>query len=149
MMIKVGVVGYGYWGPNLARNFAEASGAQLRAVCDLRPAMLVLAHSSYLGIKTTTNYHELLADTSIDAIAIATPASSHFALAMQALQAGKHVLVEKPLATTSWQASQLIDEAERCARVLMVDHTFVYTGAVRKMRELVARDELGEIYYYD
>ena len=148
-MIGVGVIGYGYWGPNLVRNFAEAPGSQVLAVSDLRPQRLALAQGRYPAIEVTTDYRELLADGRIDAIAIATSVSTHFDLAMQALQAGKHVLVEKPLAATSQQALRLIEEAAARNRVLMVDHTFVYTGAVRKIQELVARNELGDIYYYD
>lgn len=148
-MIGVGVIGYGYWGPNLVRNFAEAPGSQVLAVCDLRPERLALARSRYPAIETTTDYREVLANGRVDAIAIATPVSTHFDLAMQALRAGRHVLVEKPLTATSEQAARLIEEAAARRRVLMVDHTFVYTGAVRKIRELVADNELGDIYYYD
>jgi predicted dehydrogenase len=148
-MIQVGVIGYGYWGPNLVRNFHEVPGSQVIGVSDLRPERLAIARRRYPIIETTTDYRHLLADARIDAIAIATPVSTHFELAMQALQAGKHVLVEKPLAATSEQAGRLIEEADRRNRVLMVDHTFVYTGAVRKIRELVTSDELSDIYYYD
>ena len=148
-MINIGVIGYGYWGPNLVRNFVEAPGSQVAAVCDLRPERLALVQSRYPAIETTTDYREVLTNEHIDAIAIATSVSTHFELAMQALQAGKHVLVEKPLTATSEQAIQLIEEANRQNRVLMVDHTFVYTGAVRKIQELVANNELGDIYYYD
>jgi predicted dehydrogenase len=148
-MIGIGVIGYGYWGPNLVRNFAEAPGAQVGAVCDLRPQRLAKVRARYPAVETTTDYQELLANPHIDAIAIATPVSSHFDLAMQAMQAGKHVLVEKPLAATSEQAVQLIEEADRRNRVLMVDHTFIYTGAVRKIQEIVTSDGLGDIYYYD
>ncbi len=148
-MIKVGVIGYGYWGPNLVRNFMEAQGSTVVAVCDLRPERLAPLQSRYPSIRTLGNCNELFDDPSIDALAIATPVSSHFDLAMKALAAGKHVLVEKPLAANSEQATRLIDEAARCDKVLMVDHTFVYTGAVRKIRELIAAKALGEIYYYD
>ena len=148
-MIGVGVIGYGYWGPNLVRNFAEVPGSRVVAVSDLRPGRLALAQSRYPTIEVTTDYRELLSNGRIDAVAIATPVSTHFDLAMQALQAGKHVLVEKPLTATSQQALRLIEEAALRNRVLMVDHTFVYTGAVRKIQELVARNELGDIYYYD
>jgi predicted dehydrogenase len=148
-MINVGVIGYGYWGPNLVRNFAEAPSSQVVAVSDLNAERLALVRRRYPAIETTTDYRDLLADGNLDAIAIATPVSSHYELAMHALQAGKHVLVEKPLVATSEEAARLVDEADRCQRVLMVDHTFVYTGAVRKMQELVASAELGEIYYYD
>jgi predicted dehydrogenase len=148
-MIRIGVVGYGYWGPNLVRNFEEAPGAQVGAVCDLRPERLARVRARYPTVETTTDYQEILANPRIDAIAIATPVSSHFNLGIQALQTGRHVLVEKPLTATSEQAFQLIEEADRRSRVLMVDHTFIYTDAVRKMQELVASDELGDIYYYD
>ncbi len=148
-MIKVGVIGYGYWGPNLVRNFVEAHGSKVVAVCDLRPERLAHLRIRHPTIKAVSNYKELLDDPEIDAIAIATPVSSHFEWAMAALRANKHVLVEKPLASNSQEALQLIDEAARRKRVLMVDHTFVYTSAVRKIRELIASNALGEIYYYD
>jgi len=148
-MIGVSVIGYGYWGPNLVRNFAEAPGSHVVAVSDLRSERLALARSRYPVIETTTDYRDLIADARTDAIAIATPVSTHFELVRQALQAGKHVLVEKPLAATSEQAVRLVEDAERYNRVLMVDHTFVYTGAVRKIRELVTSNGLGDIYYYD
>ena len=148
-MIRVGVIGYGYWGPNLVRNFMEAAGSTVVAVCDLRPERLATVKSRYPSIKKLTDWHELLDDPNIDAVAIATPVSSHFELGMAALGADKHVLVEKPLAANSEQALQLIDEAACRKRVLMVDHTFVYTGAVRKIRDLIASNALGEIYYYD
>jgi predicted dehydrogenase len=148
-MIRVGVIGYGYWGPNLVRNFMEAPGAVVVAVCDEREDRLALAAKRYPSIVTLSRSAELIGDTTIDAIVIATPVASHFELAMKALRAGKHVLVEKPLAADSVQARLLIEEAERQHRVLMVDHTFVYTDAVRKIRELIAGNALGEIYYYD
>ena len=148
-MIKVGVIGYGYWGPNLVRNFVETPGSQVIAVSDLRPERLALVKGRYPTIKTTTDHRELFADPAIDAIAVATPVSTHFGLAMQALQSGKHVLVEKPMTATAEESIQLIEEAERRQRVLMVDHTFVYTGAVRKIKELIAGNSLGDIYYYD
>jgi predicted dehydrogenase len=148
-MIRLGVIGYGYWGPNLVRNFVEARGSQLIAVSDLRPERLAFVKGRYPAIKTTTDHRDLLVDPNIDAIAIATPVSTHYEIAMQALKAGKHVLVEKPMTATSEQAIRLVEEAERLSRILMVDHTFVYTGAVRKIRDLVEQNELGEIYYYD
>ena len=148
-MIKVGVIGYGYWGPNLVRNFMEAPGSTVVTVCDLRIERLGTLKARYPTIKTVDNCCELLADPDIDAIVIATPVSSHFELGMAALKANKHVLIEKPLAANSEQAIQLIEEAQARKRVLMVDHTFVYTGAVRKIRELITQNALGEIYYYD
>jgi predicted dehydrogenase len=148
-MIGIGVIGYGYWGPNLVRNFAEIPGSRVIAVSDLRAERLAPVQARYPSVKTTSDHRDLFSDPSIDAIAIATPVSTHFELALQALQAGKHVLVEKPLTATSDQAMRLIDEAQRRNKVLMVDHTFVYTGAVRKIRELVESASLGDIYYYD
>jgi predicted dehydrogenase len=148
-MINIGIIGYGYWGPNLVRNFAETPEATVRAVADVDPRKLELVQRRYPAANVTTNFVDLLQDPAIHAIAIATPVSSHFELAMAALKAGKHVWVEKPLAETSLQASKLLDEAERRKLILLVDHTFIYTGAIRKMRELVASGELGKIYYYD
>ena len=113
-MINIGVIGYGYWGPNLVRNFAEVPGARVVGVSDLRPERLAPLQGRYPQIKTTTDHRDLLKDPSIDAIAIATPVSTHFDLAMKALHGGKHVLVEKPLAATVEQGERLIEEAERC-----------------------------------
>ncbi|HWQ96425.1 MAG TPA: Gfo/Idh/MocA family oxidoreductase [Candidatus Methylomirabilis sp.] len=148
-MINIGIVGYGYWGPNLVRNLAEISSFRIMTVSDLRQDRLDLVKSRYPTVKITTSYQELLDDESIDAIAIATPVSTHFDLGMQALHAGKHVFLEKPLTLTSEQAVQLIKEAERRKLVLMVDHTFVYTGAIRKIKEMIENNKIGDIYYYD
>ena len=148
-MIGVGVIGYGYWGPNLVRNFAECRGAALRSVCDRLPERLQQVERRYPGVTVTVDPAELIADPSVDAVVIATPVKHHFELALQALRAGKHVLVEKPMTSSSDESSRLIDEAASRRLVLMVDHTFVYTGAVRKMRELTQAGDLGEIYYYD
>lgn len=146
-MIGVGVVGYGYWGPNLVRNFWAIPDAQLRWVCDLQTERLAGLRYRYPSIQITEEFEDLLSDPKVDAIAIATPAISHFKLAMRALKAGKHVLVEKPIAATAEQARALVEEADRRGLVLAVDHTFLYTSAVRKMHELAAT--IGEIYYYD
>ncbi len=148
-MVNVGIVGYGYWGPNLVRNFMEVPGAKVKTVCDQRADRLPVVTNRYPTIETTSDYRALLEDPALDAVVIATPASTHFALAMQALSANKHVLVEKPLADKSTDAQLLIAEAKRRERVLMVDHTFVYTGAVRKIHDLIQRGELGDLYYYD
>src|SRR5215813_7531764 len=136
-MIKVGVIGYGYWGPNLVRNFMAAPGSVVTRVCDLRGERLASLEKLYPGLKTGTDASELINDPQIDAVVIATPVSSHFELALAALQAGKHVLVEKPLAAKSDHARKLVDEANARNLVLLVDHTFVYTPAVRKIRELI------------
>ena len=148
-MINIGVIGYGYWGPNLVRNFAEVSRVKLASVADLSPDKLGLVQRRFPTIKTTTDFQEIVRDPEIDAIAIATPVATHFELGMAVLKAGKHLWLEKPMTETSLQARQLVEEAEKRKRVLFVDHTFVYTGAVRKMREIVASGELGKIYYYD
>ena len=148
-MIKIGVIGYGYWGPNLVRNFAELSQATVAAVSDLDPRKLELVKKRFPAVKTTTNFQDLLHDPEIDAIAIATPVSTHFELGMAALKAGKHLWLEKPMTETSLQARKLVDEAERRGLVSLVDHTFIYTGAVRKMGELIKSGDLGKVYYYD
>lgn len=147
--IRIGVIGYGYWGPNLVRNFAEVAGSEVVAVSDLNTLRLAQVRGRYPSIKTTTDYRDLLSDTSIDAVVIATPVRTHFDLALQALRAGKHVMVEKPMAESTAQALQLIEAAQRYRRVLMVDHTFIYTGAVRKIKELVTSGRVGQLYYYD
>lgn len=148
-MIGIGVVGFGYWGPNLVRNFQEMPDCRVAGISDLRPERLALASKRYPGMRVTPDARDLIRSPLIDAVVIATPVSTHYDLAMQALQAGKHVLVEKPLVQTIEQALRLTEEAERRRRVLMVDHTFVYTGGVRKIRELINAQELGELYYYD
>ena len=143
VMIRVGVIGYGYWGPNLVRNFMEAQGSTVVAVCDLNPERLAMVQNRYPSIRTLTNWRELLSDPDIDAVAVATPVSSHFELAMAALAANKHVLVENPWRQPE-QALQLIDEAARRQRVLMVDHTFVYTVAkfANSLPAMLRRDSL-------
>jgi predicted dehydrogenase len=148
-MMNIGVIGYGYWGPNLVRNFAETKGAAVSAVSDLKQANLDKAQVRHPGVLTFRTHQELITHPKVDAVAIATPVSTHFELAMAALRAGKHVFVEKPITETSAQAEQMIAEAARRKLVLMVDHTFIYTGAVRKMRELIQAGELGKIFYYD
>jgi predicted dehydrogenase len=148
-MIRIAVIGYGYWGPNLVRNFTETGQVQVVAVADLDPRRLSLLKSRYPAIEVTADVEALLHRADIDAVAIATPVSTHYELGMQALRAGKHVFLEKPLSETADQAERLIAEAQARNLVLHVDHTFIYTGAVRKMRELVTAGELGDIYYYD
>jgi predicted dehydrogenase len=148
-MIGVGVVGYGYWGPNLVRNFSEVPGCRVVAVSDIRADRLAQVKSRYPAAKTPADYRELLTDSGVDAVVIATPVSTHFDLAMQALNAGKHVFLEKPMTTSVEQAERLLDYATRCQRIIMVDHTFVFTGAVRKIKELIDTEQLGQLYYYD
>jgi predicted dehydrogenase len=148
-LIRIGVIGYGYWGPNLVRNFVESKETQVVAVADMRQDRLDLVQCRYPGIDVMSDYRDLLKHPSVDAVAISTPVSTHFPLAMEALKAGKHVLVEKPMTTSSEEAVRLIEEADRRGLVLMVDHTFVYTGAVRKIRELIDKGSIGDVYYYD
>lgn len=148
-MIRAGVIGYGYWGPNLVRNLAEADGCELASVCDMRADRLAIAGRRYPGTRTVSDWKDLVNDPGVDLVAISTPVSTHFELAMAALRAGKHVLVEKPMAMTVEECERLIEEADRRKLVLMVDHTFVYTPAVRKLRELVTDGSMGDLYYYD
>lgn len=148
-MINVAVIGYGYWGPNLLRNFADSPRVSVSAVSDFRERRLEAVSRRYPAVATTTDALEVIGNPGVDAIAIATPVESHYELALAAIRAGKHVLVEKPMTQSVEQARELVAEARSRGTVLMVDHTFVYTGAVRKIRELVDAGELGRIYYYD
>lgn len=148
-MVKIGVIGYGYWGPNLVRNFAETPGMTIASVADLDPKKLEIVQKRYPGVNTTTRFQDLLESKDVDAIAIATPVNTHFELGMAALKAGKHVWLEKPMTETSEQARMLVEEAEKRKLVLIVDHTFIYTGAVRKMSDLIKSGELGDVQYYD
>ncbi|MEP0827845.1 MAG: Gfo/Idh/MocA family oxidoreductase [bacterium] len=149
-MIRIGIIGAGYWGPNLIRNFSLLDDARVVAVADLREERLKLMSRLYPGLKLVTkNSDEILHSRDIDAVVIATPVSSHFPLGMEALSHGKHLLMEKPMTATSEQAEVLIETAHRHGLILMVDHTFVYTGAVSKIKEIITSGELGDIYYFD
>jgi predicted dehydrogenase len=148
-MLGIGVIGYGYWGPNLVRNFSVCTDTRVVAVSDLDDRRLHGVRALYPAVRVTTDYRDVLRDREVDAVAIATPVSTHFDIAMEALGAGKHVWVEKPLTRTSAEGEQLVNEAERRNLLLHVDHTFVYTGAVRKIHELVSSGSLGQVYYYD
>jgi predicted dehydrogenase len=148
-VLKVGVIGYGYWGPNLARALFEVGTARIASISDRRPEALARAAVRHPDAQLTEDYRDILGDPTIDAVAIATPVHSHFELALAALRAGKHVWLEKPMCQTSIEARRLIDEAEKQKLVLLIDHTFIYTPAVRKIRELIAAEELGDLYYYD
>jgi predicted dehydrogenase len=148
-VLRLGVIGCGYWGPNLVRNFSSIPGARVLVVCDIDPRRLHSVQADYPLIEATTDAASIIARTNLDAVAIATPVSTHFDLALAALRAGKHVLVEKPLAASSEEAMRLIDEAEKRNLVLMVDHTFVYSGTVRTVRDLITNDGVGDISYYD
>jgi len=148
-MLGVGVLGYGYWGPNLVRNFNGVDGSKVVAVCDKQSDRLAKLGHAYPAVEGSSDADAVISRADVDAVAIATPVSTHFDLAMRAMRAGKHVLVEKPLGTSTEEARRLIDEAERRNLTLMVDHTFVYTGAVQKIKEIVANGSVGEVYYYD
>lgn len=147
--VGVGIVGAGYWGPNLIRNFLNTPSAHVVAVCDQQPARLEPIGRRYPGVALTTDFSAMLSDPAVDAIVIATPVSSHAPLARQALLAGKHVLVEKPMTACVAEAEMLVDLAAQKRLTLMVDHTFLYTGAIRRIKQLIDTDELGELYYYD
>jgi predicted dehydrogenase len=147
--LNIAVIGYGYWGPNLVRNFAELDGARMHSVADLDETALAKVEKRYPTVQTTTDAMAVINDPDIQAVAIATPVSTHFDLAMAALKAGKHVWLEKPMAETAEQARALVAEARARGLILHVDHTYVYTGPVQKMRELVQTGALGDSLYYD
>jgi predicted dehydrogenase len=147
--LRVGVIGAGYWGPNLIRNFNEAPGSEVAMVADLSLERLAPIRKRYPGVRVTTDHRELLADPDIEAVAIATPIKTHRRLCEEALAAGKHVLVEKPLAGTAADAEAIVRAAERAGRTLMVGHTFVYNPAVTTVRSFIERGELGKIQYID
>jgi predicted dehydrogenase len=147
--VGVVVVGCGYWGPNLIRNFSEEPRAQMRWVCDLDEHKLENIRRRYPSVRTTSHFEEALADREVGVVAIATPVQTHHTLARAALQAGKHVLVEKPLADQVALAEDLVQQAQRHERILMVDHTFVYTGAVRRLKNLYDEGLLGDLWYID
>jgi predicted dehydrogenase len=145
--VSVAVVGLGYWGPNIVRNLVELPGAEVAIVCDQRQDSLDKISAKYPFIPTTTDYEEMLEDPSIDAVAIVTPVSTHYPLAEAALEAGKHVFVEKPLAASSMEAVQLMELAAGQELVLMPGHTFLYSPPVNMIRSLIADGDLGEIYF--
>lgn len=148
--MKIGIIGCGYWGPNLIRNFNALDDVTVAAISDLSEDRLALLHRQYPAIaQVTTSSEELIGNPDLDAVALATPVSTHFPLGEQILKAGKHLFVEKPFTATSDEAKRLIDLAARQKLQIMVDHTFVYTGAVRKVRQLIETGELGDLYYFD
>ena len=148
-MFRVGVIGYGYWGPNIVRNFHALDGSRVVMIADKSPDALKRASKSFPGIPLTTDPDELLRSPEIDVVAVVTPVWLHYDLAKAALENGKHVFVEKPFTSNSAQAEELIDLAERKHLKIMVDHTFLFTGAVRKIRQLIDDGALGKLFYYD
>jgi predicted dehydrogenase len=147
--VRMGVIGYGYWGPNIVRNLAALDACDLVAVCDKNPAALKRAARAYPGVRATTDFSDILRSPDIDAVAIVTPVWTHFELAKAALENGKHVFVEKPFTCTSAQAEELVELADRRKLTIMVDHTFLFGGPVMKIRELVESGALGGLYYFD
>ncbi|MGA2939602.1 MAG: Gfo/Idh/MocA family oxidoreductase [Syntrophobacteraceae bacterium] len=148
-MVRIGIIGLGYWGPNIVRNFQGAEGCRVKKICDISEEALKRARRSFPNIDKTSDWKALASDPAIDAIAIATPVSSHFSVAKMALENGKHIFVEKAFTASSSQAEELIEIAERKHLKIMVDHTFLFTGAVKKMKELIDDGTLGSLCYYD
>jgi len=148
-MLRMGVIGYGYWGPNVARNFSSVDGVRIVSIADRNPDSLKRAQKAFPGIELTEDHHRITTSPNVDAVAVVTPVSTHFAIAKEALQNGKHIFVEKPFTSTAAQAEELIELAERKDLKIMVDHTFLFTGAVRKMKDLIDGGELGALCYYD
>ena len=147
--LGVAVIGAGYWGPNLVRNFQASTSFRLHWLCDLDVARAKRVLGGYSTVEATAEYTQVLADERVDAVAIATPAATHRDLALAALEAGKHVLVEKPLAATYADGKLLVEEAERRGLTLMCDHTYCYTPAVTKLRELIRDGVLGDVHFLD
>jgi len=148
-MINIGVIGYGYWGPNIVRNFNATEGAKILSVCDRNRQALARACKTHPHIRGTSDCNDIFNSSEVDAVAVITPASTHYELAKRALQNGKHVFVEKPFTTSAPQAEELIELAAKKNLNIMVDHTFIFTGAVRKIKQCVDNGMLGDIYYYD
>jgi predicted dehydrogenase len=147
--IKVGIIGCGYWGPNLIRNFNENYQTDLRYACDLDDQRLERIKVRYPAVTVTKNYKDLLTDKDVHVVAIATPVYTHYRFAKEALEAGKHLLIEKPMTSNSKEAGTLVNLAEKKNLLIFVDHTFIYTGAVKKMKEVISSQNLGDIYYFD
>ncbi len=148
-MLTIGVIGYGYWGPKVVRNFSSIPGASVATVCDIEQAALYHVRKNYAGVTVTHDCDEILNSTAIDAVAVVTPVSTHYEIAKKALLNGKHVFIEKPFTASSEQGEELIELAEKKNLTIMVDHTFLFTGAVRKIKQLIDDDVLGDLYYFD
>ena len=147
MAVNVGVIGCGYWGPNLIRNFSQIEATNMYSICDLDEGKMAYIKKTYPNTRTTTNYEYMLKDHQVDAVVVATPVALHFKIAKEALLNDKHVLVEKPITASVKEAEELIKIAKEKGRVLMVDHTFEYSQAVIKMKEIINSGEIGQIYY--
>ena len=148
-MVNIAIIGYGYWGPNLVRNFFSLESVRVLMVADSRQERLNLVSKSFPSIRTTLSAEAVFNDKEVDAVVIATPIHTHYTLASEALLKGKHVLLEKPMTVSVAEADKLIQLATKQERILMVDHTFLYTGSVKKMKELITKGEIGKINYFD
>ena len=148
-MLRFGVIGYGYWGPNIVRNLRNIEGCEVAGICDQSPAARKRIQSAHPGIPVHSDFKELVKSADVDAIAVITPVWTHYELAKAALENGKHVFVEKPFTSHAAQAEELINLAEQKNLQIMVDHTFLFTGAVRRIQKLLADGTLGKLYYYD
>ncbi len=148
-MIRIGVIGYGYWGTNIVRNFNIIEGGRVVSICDSNRDALQRAQKLFPGVHITSDYKEVACSPDIDALAVVTPVSGHFEIAKLGLMNGKHIFVEKPFTAQVWQAEELIELADQKRLLLMVDHTFLFTGAVRKIKHFIDNDTLGKLYYFD
>jgi predicted dehydrogenase len=148
-MIRIGVIGYGYWGPNIVRNFHAHEGSEVVLVCDKSAKCQERLHKAHPSIAFSTDANDILKSPNIDLVAIVTPVWAHYELAKAALENGKHIFVEKPFTCSVQQAEELVELADRKKLKIMVDHTFLFTGAVKKIRQVVDAGELGDLYYYD
>jgi predicted dehydrogenase len=147
--VNFGVIGYGYWGPNIVRNLAALDGSSVVSIAEMSPGARARAQKAHPGVHVTADASELIASPKVDAVAVITPVWTHYDLARAALENGKHVFVEKPFTSTTAQGEHLIELASRKNLIIMVDHTFLFTGAVRKIRQLLDEGTLGKLYYYD
>jgi predicted dehydrogenase len=147
--MKFGVIGYGYWGPNIVRNLMNLEGSEVTAIAEISPAAQKRAQKAYPGVRVTQDAHEVLRSVDNDAIAVVSPVWTHYELAKEALENGKHVFVEKPFTVSRSQGEELIELAQKKKLIIMVDHTFLFTGAVRKIAQLLDEGSLGKLYYYD
>ncbi len=148
-MIRIGIIGFGYWGPNILRNFSQHSDVSVSWVCDINPKTTTVVEKQYPGVHVTTDANVVFDDPTCDAVVIVTPISTHYSLAKKALQSGKHVLVEKPMTQTALEANELITLANKKKKMLMVDHTFLYTPAVKEIKRIIASKKLGSILHVD
>jgi predicted dehydrogenase len=148
-MLKFGVIGYGYWGPNIVRNLRALEGCQVVGICDQTPAARKRIQAAHPGVAVHSDSHELARSADVDVIAVITPVWTHYELAKEALENGKHIFVEKPFTSTAAQAEELINLAEQKNLKIMVDHTFLFTGAVRKIQKMIKEGMFGKLYYYD